>query len=129
MSDYISIHTPLLPETHHLFNADVFRKMKPGAVIVNTSRGPVVDEAALAKALDAGQLAGAALDVLEMEPPTSSPLFGRDNVILTPHTSFYSVEALEELQTKAAEEVVRVLSGQPPRSPVNPDVLKALRSN
>ena len=82
-----------------------------------------------AKALDAGQLAGAALDVLEMEPPTSSPLFGRDNVILTPHTSFYSVEALEELQTKAAEEVVRVLSGQPPRNPVNPDVLKALRSN
>ncbi len=119
----------ILPETHHLFNAEVFRKMKPGAVIVNTSRGPVVDEAALAKALDAGQLAGAALDVLEMEPPTSSPLFGRDNVILTPHTSFYSVEALEELQTKAAEEVVRVLSGQPPRNPVNPDVLKALRSN
>src|SRR6266852_7127523 len=67
VSDYISIHTPLLPETHHLFNAEVFRKMKPGAVIVNTSRGPVVDEAALAKALDAGQLAGAALDVLEKE--------------------------------------------------------------
>src|SRR6266478_2028473 len=129
ISDYISIHSPLMPETHHLFNAEVFRKMKPGAVIVNTSRGPVVDESALAKALDAGQLAGAALDVLEMEPPTSSPLFGRDNVILTPHTSFYSVEALEELQTKAAEEVVRVLSGQPPRNPVNPDVLKALRSS
>ena len=90
------------------------RQMKPGAVLVNTSRGPVVDEAALAHALDAGQLAGAALDVLEQEPPVSSPLFGRDNVILTPHTSFYSVEALEELQTKAAEEVVRVLSGEPP---------------
>src|SRR6266568_5847386 len=129
VSDYISIHTPLLPETHHLFNAEVFRKMKPGAVIVNTSRGPVVDEAALAKALDAGQLAGAALDVLEKEPPTGSPLFGRDNVILTPHTSFYSVEALEELQTKAAEEVVRVLSGQPARNPVNPEVLKAVRSS
>src|SRR5467141_4390104 len=129
MSDYISIHTPLMPETHHLFNAGVFRKMKPGAVIVNTSRGPVVDESAMAHALDAGQLAGAALDVLEMEPPTSSPLFGRDNVILTPHTSFYSVEALEELQTKAAEEVVRVLSGQAPRNPVNPDVLKALRNS
>src|SRR5437879_6605136 len=129
MSDYISIHTPLMPETHQLVNAEVFRKMKPGAVIVNTSRGPVVDESALAHALDAGQLAGAALDVLEMEPPTSSPLFGRDNVILTPHTSFYSVEALEELQTKAAEEVVRVLSGQPPRNPVNPDVLKALRNS
>ncbi len=123
ISDYISIHSPLLPETHHLFSDEVFRQMKPGAVIVNTSRGPVVDEAALARALDSKQLAGAALDVLEQEPPVSSPLFGRDNVILTPHTSFYSVESLEELQTKAAEEVVRVLSGQPPRNPVNPEAL------
>jgi D-3-phosphoglycerate dehydrogenase len=128
VSDYISIHTPLLPETRHLFNTDAFNKMKPGSVIVNTSRGPVVDEAALAAALDAGKLAGAALDVLEQEPPTSSPLFGRDNVILTPHTSFYSVEALEELQTKAAEEVVRVLSGQAPRNPVNPEALTSARS-
>jgi D-3-phosphoglycerate dehydrogenase len=128
ISDYVSIHTPLLPETRHLFSTDAFNKMKPGSVIVNTSRGPVVDEAALAAALDAGKLAGAALDVLEQEPPTSSPLFGRDNVILTPHTSFYSVEALEELQTKAAEEVVRVLSGQPPRNPVNPEALAPARS-
>jgi D-3-phosphoglycerate dehydrogenase len=128
ISDYISIHSPLLPETHHLFSTDVFRQMKPGALIVNTSRGPVVDEAALAAALDAKQIAGAALDVLEQEPPVSSPLFGRDNVILTPHTSFYSVESLEELQTKAAEEVVRVLSGQPPRNPVNPEALAAARS-
>jgi D-3-phosphoglycerate dehydrogenase len=128
ISDYISIHSPLLPETHHLFSTAVFRQMKPGAVIVNTSRGPVVDEPALAAALDAKQIAGAALDVLEQEPPLSSPLFGRDNVILTPHTSFYSVESLEELQTKAAEEVVRVLSGQPPRNPVNPEALAAARS-
>jgi D-3-phosphoglycerate dehydrogenase len=128
ISDYISIHSPLLPETHHLFSTEVFRQMKPGAVIVNTSRGPVVDEAALAVALDAKQIAGAALDVLEQEPPLSSPLFGRDNVILTPHTSFYSVESLEELQTKAAEEVVRVFSGQPPRNPVNPEALAAARS-
>jgi D-3-phosphoglycerate dehydrogenase len=128
ISDYISIHSPLLPETHHLFSDEVFRQMKPGALIVNTSRGPVVDEAALARALDAKQLAGAALDVLEQEPPVNSPLFGRDNVILTPHTSFYSVESLEELQTKAAEEVVRVLSGQPPRNPVNPEALAAPRA-
>jgi len=128
-SDYISIHSPLLPETHHLFNADVFRMMKPDALLVNTARGPVVDEAALARALDAKQLAGAALDVLEQEPPVASPLFGRDNVVLTPHTSFYSVESLEELQTKAAEEVVRVLSGEPPRNPVNPEVLASLRSS
>ncbi len=123
ISDYISIHSPLLPETHHLFSTDVFRQMKPGALIVNTSRGPVVDEAALAAALDSKHIGGAALDVLEQEPPVSSPLFGRDNVILTPHTSFYSVESLEELQTKAAEEVVRVLTGQPPRNPVNPEAL------
>jgi D-3-phosphoglycerate dehydrogenase / 2-oxoglutarate reductase len=127
-SDYISIHSPLLPETHHLFNADVFRMMKPSALLVNTARGPVVDEAALARALDGKQLAGAALDVLEQEPPVNSPLFGRDNVILTPHTSFYSVESLEELQTKAAEEVVRVLSGEAPRNPVNPEVLASRRS-
>ena len=129
ISDYISIHSPLLPETHHMFSAEAFRQMKPGAVIVNTSRGPVVDEAALAHALDAKQLAGAALDVLEQEPPVNSPLFGRENVILTPHTSFYSVESLEELQTKAAEEVVRVLSGQPPRNPVNPEALAATRGS
>jgi D-3-phosphoglycerate dehydrogenase len=127
ISDYVSIHSPLLPETHHLFSTAVFNQMKPGALIVNTSRGPVVDEAALAAALDSRQIAGAALDVLEQEPPVSSPLFGRDNVILTPHTSFYSVESLEELQTKAAEEVVRVLSGQPPRNPVNPEALAATR--
>jgi D-3-phosphoglycerate dehydrogenase len=129
ISDYISIHSPLTPETRHLFSTEVYKQMKPGALIVNTSRGPVVDEAALAAALDSKQIGGAALDVLEQEPPVSSPLFGRDNVILTPHTSFYSVESLEELQTKAAEEVVRVLSGQPPRNPVNPEVLAASRGN
>jgi D-3-phosphoglycerate dehydrogenase len=123
ISDYVSIHSPLLPETRHLFSTAVLNQMKTGALIVNTSRGPVVDEAALAAALDSKKIAGAALDVLEQEPPVSSPLFGRDNVILTPHTSFYSVESLEELQTKAAEEVVRVLSGQAPRNPVNPEAL------
>jgi D-3-phosphoglycerate dehydrogenase / 2-oxoglutarate reductase len=123
-SDYVSIHSPLLPETRHLFNAEAFRKMKPTAYLVNTARGPIVDEAALTQALDAGQLAGAALDVLSQEPPVGSPLFGRNNVILTPHTSFYSVESLVELQVKAAEEVVRVLSKQAPRNPVNPEVLQ-----
>jgi D-3-phosphoglycerate dehydrogenase len=83
-----------------------------------------VDEAALARALDARQLAGAALDVMPQEPPSRSPLFLRDNVIITPHASFYSEESLVELQTKAAEEVVCVLSGQAPRNPVNPEVLQ-----
>jgi|SRR5579863_873240 len=124
-SDFISIHTPLVPETHTRFNDDVFRRMKPTAYLINTARGPIVDEVALAHALDAGQLAGAALDVLSQEPPTSSSLFGRGNVILTPHMSFYSVESLVELQTKAAEDVVLVLTGQTPRNPVNPEALQS----
>jgi len=128
ISDYISIHAPLMPATHHLFNADVFGRMKPGAYIVNTARGPIIDEAALAQALDKKQIAGAALDVMEKEPPGSSPLFGRDNIIVTPHTSFYSEESLVDLQTKAAEEVVRVLTGQAPKNPVNPEALQAKQS-
>jgi D-3-phosphoglycerate dehydrogenase len=127
VSDHISIHTPLGPETKHLFNADVFSRMKPTAHLINTARGPIVDEEALARALDQGQLAGAALDVLSQEPPSSSPLFGRDNVILTPHMSFYSEESLIDLQNIAAEEVVRVLSGEAPRNPVNPEALKSKR--
>jgi D-3-phosphoglycerate dehydrogenase len=123
-SDYISIHTPLLPETRGLFGADAFLHMKPTAFLINTARGPIVDDAALAAALDAGQLAGAGLDVMPQEPPVGSPLLGRDNVVITPHTSFYSEESLMELQRKAAEEVVEVLSGRPPRNPVNPEALQ-----
>jgi D-3-phosphoglycerate dehydrogenase len=126
-SDYVSIHTPLLPETHHLFNADVLAQMKPTAYLINTARGPIVDEAALVHALDTGQIAGAALDVLSTEPPSASPLFGRNNVILTPHMSFYSEESLIELQTRAAEEVVLALTGHMPRNPVNPEVLQPER--
>ena len=124
-SDYVSLHCPLMPETKHIMNAKTFAMMKPGSYIVNTGRGPLIDEAALAAALDKGQLAGAALDVVEKEPPTDSPILGRDNVIITPHTAFYSEEALLDLQAKAAEEVVRVLSGQAPKNPVNPEALKA----
>jgi len=118
-SDYVSIHTPLLPETRNLFNGDAFGRMKPGSYLINTARGPIVDEQALARALDAGQLAGAALDVMPQEPPAGSPLLGRDNVIITPHTSFYSEESLLELQRQAAQEVADVLTGQPAKNPVN----------
>ena len=118
-SDYVSIHTPLVPETRNLFNGDAFGRMKPGAYLINTARGPIVDEQALARALDAGQLAGAALDVMPQEPPAGSPLLGRDNVIITPHTSFYSEESLLELQRKAAQEVADVLTGKPAKNPVN----------
>jgi D-3-phosphoglycerate dehydrogenase len=123
-SDYISIHTPLFPHTRHLFSAEVFSRMKPSAYLINTARGPIVDEFALAAALDGKQIAGAALDVMENEPPTGSPLLGRENVIITPHTSFYSEESLVDLQIKASEEVVRVLSGMPARNPVNPEVMR-----
>jgi D-3-phosphoglycerate dehydrogenase len=127
VSDHISIHAPLIPETNRLFNADVFCRTKPTAHLINTARGSIVDEEALAQALDRGQLAGAALDVLSQEPPSGSPLFGRENVILTPHMSFYSAESLIDLQSKAAEEVVRVLTGQVPRNPLNPEALKSSR--
>ena len=124
-SDYVSIHTPLLPETRNLFNGDAFGRMKPGSYLINTARGPIVDEQALARALDAGQLAGAALDVMPQEPPAGSPLLGRDNVIITPHTSFYSEESLLELQRKAAQEVADVLTGKPAKNPVNPAALES----
>jgi D-3-phosphoglycerate dehydrogenase len=120
-SDFISVHAPLLPATRSLVNAVAFAKMKKGALIVNTARGPLIDEPALIAALDSGQLGGAALDVVTTEPlAKDSPLLGRDNVILTPHTAFYSVEALEELQTKCASDVARVLSGEKPVYPVRP---------
>lgn len=127
VSDHISIHAPLVPETDHLFNASIFRQMKATAYLINTARGPIVDEQALAQALDQGHLAGAALDVLSHEPPSASPLFGRENVILTPHMSFYSAESLIDLQRKAAEEVVRVLNGEAPLNPLNPEALQSSR--
>jgi D-3-phosphoglycerate dehydrogenase / 2-oxoglutarate reductase len=118
-SDFVSIHAPLLPATRSLMNAAAFARMKKGAFVVNTARGPLIDEPALVAALDSGHLAGAALDVVAVEPlAADSPLLGRDNVILTPHTAFYSVEALEELQTKCASDVARVLSGETPVYPV-----------
>ena len=93
--------------------------MKQGSYLINTARGPLVDEDALLAALDSGRLAGAALDVVAVEPlPKESRLIGRDNVVLTPHTGFYSVEALNELQTKCAADVARVLSGETPVYPV-----------
>jgi len=119
-SDFISVHAPLMPATRGLMNAAAFARMKKGAFLINTARGPLVDEAALVAALDSGNLGGAGLDVVTTEPlAKDSPLMGRDNVILTPHTAFYSVEALEELQTKCASDVARVLSGEKAIYPIS----------
>jgi D-3-phosphoglycerate dehydrogenase len=119
-SDYVSVHAPLLPATRGMMNADAFSKMKKGAYIVNTARGPLIDEPALVAALDSGQIGGAGLDVVATEPlAKDSPLLGRDNVIISPHTAFYSIEALNELQTKCATDVARVLSGEKAVYPIS----------
>jgi D-3-phosphoglycerate dehydrogenase len=119
-SDYVSMHAPLLPATRGMMNAAAFARMKKGACIVNTARGPLIDEPALIAALDSGQLGGAGLDVVATEPlAKDSPLLGRDNVIISPHTAFYSIEALNELQTKCATDVARVLSGEKAVYPIS----------
>jgi D-3-phosphoglycerate dehydrogenase / 2-oxoglutarate reductase len=119
-SDYVSVHAPLLPATRGMMNAAAFAKMKKGAYIVNTARGPLIDEAALVAALDSGQIGGAGLDVVATEPlAKDSPLLGRENVIISPHTAFYSIEALNELQTKCASDVARVLNGEKAVYPIS----------
>jgi len=126
-SDFISLHCPLLPETKHLMNARTLALLKPAAVLVNTSRGPVVDARALLEALAAKPLAQAALDVFEEEPlPADSPLRRHPRVTVTDHTAWYSEESQADLQRMAAEEVARVCTGGLPRSLANPEVLKKL---
>lgn len=125
-ADLVTLHVPLTDETRHLIDARALGWMKPGAIIVNTSRGPVIDTSALVSALKSGRLAGAGLDVVEPEPPPPEhELRQMPNVLLTPHTAFYSEESQRELQRRAAEEVARVLRGEQPRSLVNPEALTA----
>ena len=119
-SDFVSINVALVPETNHLMNAAAFAKMKRTAAIINTSRGPVVDNGALLEALDSGQIAGAALDVFDPEPPDlSDPLYKHERVIATPHAAFLSVESLISLRTQAAKNALDVLSGNMPANVVN----------
>lgn len=118
-ADALSIHLPLTPSTHRLVGAPELAAMKRGALLVNTSRGEIVDEAALAAALAGGHLAGAGLDVFEVEPlPQDSPLIGLESAVVTPHSAAFSEQALAELRGRALDDVLRVLAGDLPRDPV-----------
>lgn len=117
-SDFVSIHTPLTEDTHHLIGAEELEKMKPRAVLVNTSRGPVVDEAALAGALVAGSIFAAGLDVYEEEPRVHPKLLELENVVLAPHIGSGSIETRDKMAVLAAENIRAVLGGEPPKSPV-----------
>ena len=124
-ADAVSLHAPLTEHTRHLIGAEQIRLMKSGAYLVNTSRGGLVDSAALLRALNEGEIAGAALDVLETEPPEAGdPLVTHERVLITPHAAWYSEESMETLKSEVAREVVRVLSGERPRSPVNEPIGK-----
>ena len=120
-SDVVSLHAPLNEGTRHIIDARRIALMKPGAVLVNVSRGGLVDEQALADALHEGRLFGAGIDVFEQEPPPADhPLMHTPNTVLSDHTAWYSEFSVRELQQQAADEVARVLDGQPPRNWVNP---------
>jgi phosphoglycerate dehydrogenase-like enzyme len=119
-SEFVSLHVPLDRSTHHMINQESISRMRAGAILVNTCRGPVVDESAVADALDRGHLAGYAADVFEVEPPpVGHPLIGRTDCMLTPHSAAQTVESLINMARGVAEDVLAVLRGDPPRNPVN----------
>ena len=123
-ADAITLHAPLLPSTRHMVNEQTLRSMKPTAYLVNTARGPLVDEQALARALRANWIAGAALDVFETEPlPQDSPLLQLDNITLTQHVAGVTYESMRAMTAMAVESVARVLRGEPPVACANPQVL------
>ena len=126
-SDYVSIHTALTDETRYVINEDSLKLMKPTAILVNTSRGPVVDGAALALALQSGVIEAAGLDVTEVEPIESQdPLLSLPNAIITPHLAGFSPTFLEECPIRQAENIIRVLKGEPPWGLANPEVIKTI---
>lgn len=124
-SDFVSIHVPLMKETHHLMNAERLKLMKKTAYLINNSRGPVVDEKALYEALKKGQIAGAALDVFEQEPTAlDNPLLKLENVVVAPHISSASFETRAKMAEMVAENLVSFFQGKRPPNLVNPDVVK-----
>jgi D-3-phosphoglycerate dehydrogenase len=121
--DVLSVHTPLTPETRQLISREVIRAMKPGAILINTSRGPVVDEEALVEALLDGHVGGAGLDVYDPQPPGSdNPLLSLDQVVLTPHVASFTHEGRLRMGMTVVEDVLRALRGQQPRYLANPEV-------
>ncbi len=125
-SDYLSLHAPSTPDTRHILNATSLNEMKPTAYVINTSRGSLIDETALADAITTGKLAGAALDVFDPEPPDlSQPLFLDERVIVTPHAAFVSDQALAQMRTQAFEQLVTALQGQRPQNVINPQIYTA----
>jgi phosphoglycerate dehydrogenase-like enzyme len=118
-AEFLSLHCPLTRETHHLLNADTLSCLRMGSYLINTARGGCIDLVAVRTALDGGRVAYAALDVLEREPLDDEALRRHPRVVLTPHAAFYSVEGFREMRTKAAQEVRRLLLGEPVRNPVN----------
>jgi C-terminal binding protein len=118
-SEFLSLHCPLTPETHHILDSAALAKLPAGAYVVNTARGPCVEATALLAALESGRVAFAALDVVEREPLDDDRLRRHPRVLLTPHAAFYSVEGFVEMRTKGAEEVRRMLLGEPVLNPVN----------
>jgi phosphoglycerate dehydrogenase-like enzyme len=124
-ADFISVHVPLTKETRNLIGPGTLGKLKPTAVLVNTARGGIVDEAAVAEAVKAGRLAGAGLDVVVEEPlKPEHPLNGVPNIILTPHMAGVTEEAMMRMAQDSAEDILRVLRGERPKFPVNREVLK-----
>jgi glyoxylate reductase len=122
-SDVVSVHAPLTPQTRHLFDAEAFGRMKPTAVLVNTARGPIVDEAALAEALRTGEIFAAGLDVYEHEPDVPEALIGLENVTLLPHLGSATIETRTAMGLLAVDNLLAGLAGQRPRCLVNPEVL------
>ncbi|MBA2669575.1 MAG: D-glycerate dehydrogenase [Gemmatimonadetes bacterium] len=117
-SDVLSLHAPLTPDTRHILNADALRRMKSGSILINTARGPLVDESALAEALRAGHLAGAGLDVYEKEPIVNPGLLDLPNVVLLPHVGSATVQTRTRMAMLAARNVRAVLSGEPALTPL-----------
>ena len=122
-SDFVTLHLPLTEETEGLIDSGVLAKMKPSAFLVNTARGAIVDSAALLQAVESGQITGAALDVIDDEPPQQDhPLYRTDRILVTAHVAWYSEQAFDDVRVKAVQEVARVLQGELPRNLLNPEV-------